>query len=146
MRLLGHGAARSTAHPDLYFQRWIDHDTWPAWSPDTEWVRLDGPARRGTRGVIKPKGAPRAKFVITACEPATSETGAAEYTDTSTLPGATLVFRHIARPSPDGTDLQVDVTMTGPLTFVWARVMGGGFKTSAQADLDRLVTIVEGSQ
>lgn len=42
------------ATPDAYFARWIDHDTWPQWSPDTEWVRLDGPVEVGTRGVLKP--------------------------------------------------------------------------------------------
>ena len=41
---LGRAHAISTASPDAYCARWIDHDTWPVWSPDTEWVRLDGPA------------------------------------------------------------------------------------------------------
>jgi len=32
----------STAAPALYFERWIDHATWPQWSPDTTWARVDG--------------------------------------------------------------------------------------------------------
>ncbi|MEP6462626.1 MAG: hypothetical protein ABJC62_04270 [Frankiaceae bacterium] len=64
---LGRGYATSTATPAAFFARWIDHDTWPEWSPDTEWVRLDGPVEVGTRGVLKPKGGPKAKFVISAC-------------------------------------------------------------------------------
>jgi hypothetical protein len=116
-----------------------DHDTWPAWSPDTEWVRLDGPVAVGTRGVLKPKGGPRAKFVIIACTPGR------EYTDTTLLPGARLVFEHTVQLTEGGSDLSVLVTITGPLALLWARVMGGGFRGSAQTDLDRLVRLVEQS-
>jgi hypothetical protein len=134
---LGHGTATSPAPPAAFFTRWIDHDTWPAWSPDTEWVRLDGPPAVGTHGVLKPKGGPKAKFVISACTPPQ------EYTDTTLLPGARLVFTHTAEPSSEGSALEVLVTIAGPLAFFWAKVMGKGFRESAQADLDRLVALVE---
>ncbi len=134
---LGLGHAISTASPDAYFARWIDHDTWPAWSPDTEWVRVDGPVQVGTRGVLKPKGAPKVKFIISACSPGR------EYTDTTLLPGARLVFQHTVEPAASGTELRVQITMRGPLTFLWSKIMGAGFRESAQADLDRLVRMVE---
>lgn len=136
---LGRGHATSTATPDAYFARWIDHDTWPQWSPDTEWVRVDGPVEVGTTGVLKPRGGPKVKFVISACTPGR------EYTDTSRLPGAHLVFQHTVEPAEHGCELRVRVTMGGPLTFVWSRIMGGGFRESVTADLDRLVRIVEQS-
>jgi len=131
------GTATSTASPDAYFARWIDHSTWPTWSPDTEWVRVDGPVAVGTRGVLKPKRGPKAKFVISECVPGE------EYTDTTQLPGARLVFRHTVEPAGPGSDLHVRITMDGPLAFVWAKIMGGSFRHSAQADLDRLVGLVE---
>ncbi|MEJ7741175.1 MAG: SRPBCC family protein [Nocardioidaceae bacterium] len=137
MTELGRGHAISTASPDAYFARWIDHDTWPAWSPDTEWVRVDGPVQVGTRGVLKPKGAPKVKFIISACSPGR------EYTDTTLLPGARLVFQHTVEPAASGTELRVQITMRGPLTFLWSKIMGAGFRESAQADLDRLVRMVE---
>lgn len=137
MMELGRGHATSTATPDAFFARWIDHDTWSEWSPDTEWVRLDGPVEVGTHGVLKPKGGPKTKFVISACTPGR------EYTDTSRLPGARLVFRHTVEPAAPGCELHVQVTMDGPLAWVWAKILGGGFRESAQGDLDRLVRLVE---
>jgi len=137
MKELGRGRATSTATPDAYFARWIDHDTWPTWSPDTEWVRVDGPVAVGTRGVLTPKRGPKVKFVISACVPGQ------EYTDTTRLRGARLVFQHTVEATKDGSDLRVLVTIDGPLAFLWARVMGGGFRDSAQADLERLVRVVE---
>lgn len=137
MKELGTGFASSTASPEAFFARWVDHDTWSAWSPDTEWVRVDGPVRVGTRGVLKPAGGPKVKFVVSACDPGR------EYTDTSLLPGARLVFQHLVEPTATGSDLSVRVWMEGPLSGLWAKVMGAGFRESAQADLDLLVALVE---
>ncbi|MGL5825246.1 MAG: SRPBCC family protein [Nocardioides sp.] len=127
----------STAPAAAFFARWIDHDSWPHWSPGTRWVRLDGPAALGTTGRLKPTGGPAVRFTITAFTPNR------EYTDTSRLPGATLVFEHVAEEGDHGTRLSVRVTMAGLLAPGWARIMGGGFRESAQADLDRLVALVE---
>ncbi|MET3922101.1 SRPBCC family protein [Arthrobacter sp. UYEF20] len=134
---LGRGHAVSTASPDSYFALWTDHATWASWSPDTEWVKLDGPVRTGTRGTMKPKGGPRTRFVISVCRPGE------EYTDTTLLPGAQLVFRHTAEARSNGTVLDVLVTVSGPLAFIWAKTLGAGFRDSAQADLDRLVGLAE---
>ncbi|MBA3783891.1 SRPBCC family protein [Nocardioides sp. InS609-2] len=134
---LGTGRATSTAEPQAYFERWVDHDSWPAWSPDTEWVRVEGPVRTGATGRLKPKGGPRVRFTISACEPGR------EYTDTTRLPGATLVFQHTAEATASGTELGVRVTLDGPLRHVWALVMRSGFEKSAQDDLDRLIRLVE---
>lgn len=137
MITLGTASATSSAPASAFFERWIDHSTWATWSPDTEWVRVDGPVVLGARGVIKPAGGPRTKFIISALELDR------EYTDTSMLPGARLVFQHLASTTDGVTSLDVSVSVSGPLAFVWAKIMGGGFKDSAQADLDRLVGIVE---
>ncbi len=121
----------------MFFARWIDHDTWSEWSPDSEWVRLDGPVAVGTTGVLKPKGAPKTRFTISALIPDR------EYTDTSRFPGARLVFQHLVNRRDDLTGLDVRVTLDGPLAWFWARVLGGGFRESVPADLRRLVELVE---
>ena len=105
--------------------------------PDTDWIRLDDPVATGTGGRLKPKGGPSVRFVISTCSPPH------EYTDTSHLPGARLVFRHTAARVGDATELHADVSISGPLSRIWALTLGRGFRTSAQADLDRLVRLVE---
>ena len=140
MIVLGSGNATSTASPGAFFSRWVDHDGWPQWSPDTEWVRLDGPVQLGARGVLKPKGGPKVKFFISAL----SEDH--QYADTSVFPGARLIFDHTAIHDGDRTELRAQVTLTGALARVWALILDKGFKDSVQADLDRLVRIVESGQ
>lgn len=137
MMELGTGHATSTAASHEYFTRWVDHASWPQWSPDTDWVRVQAPVRTGAQGLLKPKGGPKVKFVISTCEPDR------EYTDTTLLPGARLVFQHTASQTAAGTDLRVLVTISGPLARLWTLILGKGFRESAQADLDRLVHLVE---
>ncbi|MGC9154882.1 MAG: SRPBCC family protein [Ferrimicrobium sp.] len=132
-------SANSKAQPSAIFARWADHATWSEWDTDTEWVRLMGPVATGTRGVMKSKGAPKIKFFISACVPDR------EYADTTKLFGATLVFAHWVQPNADGggSRLDVAVNIEGPFAFVWARILGRGFKRSVAASLDRLVALVE---
>lgn len=132
-------SAVSALPPAAFFARWVDHSTWAAWSPDTEWVHLNGAVAQGTTGTLKPKGGPRTAFTISTLVPDR------EYTDSSRFPGATLVFQHVAEPSAEGSTLEVCVTLDGPLAWLWARILGRGFRTSVPADLERLVALVEAS-
>lgn len=135
-------SAVSSASPRAFLDRWTDHATWDRWSPDTAWVRVDGPAAVGTTGTLKPTGGPRVRFVISECGEA-ADGRRAVYTDVTRLPGARLDFRHTARAEDDGTRLDVEVSVHGPLARIWALVLGGGFRASAPADLRRLVELVE---
>ena len=137
MRTLAHVTSTSSAEPARFFARWVDHDTWGQWSPDTQWVRLDGPVALGTQGRLKPRSGPTVRFTITGLVPER------EYTDTSRLPGGRLVFQHLVRPLEVGCELEVRVSLSGPLSALWAMVMGRQFATSAPEDLARLITLVE---
>ncbi len=137
MITLGTAQATSSASPEAFFERWADHETWPEWDTDTEWAKVEGEARLGAKGILKPKSGPRVKFTISAFTPGH------EYTDTSKLPGATLVFQHLAVLTEKGTELSAVVTLSGPLAPLWAKIMGGDFKTSVPEGLEKLVEHVE---
>jgi hypothetical protein len=136
MTTLGTAQATSTAAPEHFFARWADMATWSAWNSDTEWARLDGPFVTGSTGVLKPKGGPKVKFVITSV----TET---EFVDVSLLLGAKLTFAHAVRCDGTITTVDVTVSMTGPMAWLWRRALGKGLQSSVQPDLDALVATVE---
>jgi hypothetical protein len=116
-----------------FFERWADMATWPEWNTDTEWVRLDGPFRSGATGVLKPKGGPKTRFVVTSLVPGR------EFTDVSLLIGARLTFQHLVTEESDGrTTVSVRVTIAGPMAFLWNVVLGKGIAGSLSDDLARL--------
>jgi uncharacterized membrane protein len=133
MITLGTAQITSTAPPDAFFERWADMATWPEWNTDTEWVRLDGPFRAGAKGELKPKGAPKVPFRVTALVPGK------EFTDVSSLLGARLTFRHEVSTTPEGaTRVDVTVTLRGPLARIWNLALGKNIAAALQPDLDRL--------
>ncbi|BFU46247.1 SRPBCC family protein [Krasilnikovia sp. MM14-A1004] len=116
-----------------FFERWADMATWPEWNTDTEWVRLDGPFRTGATGKLKPKGGPATRFVITSLVPGR------EFTDVSLLLGARLTFQHLVTVDSSGsTTVTVEVTIAGPLAFLWTAALGKGIAKGLSGDLARL--------
>ncbi|RAG82218.1 hypothetical protein DN069_28825 [Streptacidiphilus pinicola] len=137
MTTIGTTTRISTAAPSAFFGRWADMATWPEWNADTEWVRLDGPFATGGRGVLKPRGGPKTKFVIT-------ELSDRVFTDVSLLAGARLTFRHVVTPTADGgSEVTVTVTLTGPLARLWNVVLGKGIAASLDRDLAALAVAAE---
>ena len=130
----------SAAAPSAFFERWADMATWPQWNTDTEWVRLDGDFVQGATGTLKPKGGPKVRFVIQRLVPGR------EFVDVSRLAGARLTFAHLVTERADGgSDVEVTVTMSGPLRRVWLLVLGSGIRGSVQADLEGLARAAEGA-
>jgi hypothetical protein len=138
MTTIASAQATSTAAPAEFFSHWSDMANWPQWNADTEWVRLDGPFASGSTGVLKPKGGPKVRFVIEQLIPER------EFVDVSLLLGARLRFRHIVTsPAEGGSTVEVTVTISGPLAWLWTRILGGGLRAGLQPDLDRLVALAE---
>jgi Polyketide cyclase / dehydrase and lipid transport len=129
-------SAVSTAPPSAFFARWADMATWPEWNTDTAWVRLDGEFVEGATGSLKPKGGPKVAFTV-------ARLTDHEFVDVSRMPGGRITFAHHIEESQAGTRVDVSVDIDGPLGFVWRRILGGGFRSSLQADLDRLVATAE---
>ncbi|RJO79899.1 hypothetical protein D5S18_01110 [Nocardia panacis] len=137
MTQIGTAQTTTTIAPAAFFAKWADMGTWHEWNLDTEWARLDGPFAEGSTGVLKPKGGPRTKFVITKL---TDD----EFIDVSKLPGARLIFAHRVETAGEHTTVTVTVTMEGPLAFLWARILGGDIAKTLQHDLDGLVEAAAG--
>jgi len=137
MTTIARASATSAAPASAFFARWADMDTWPEWNTDTAWVRLDGPFREGATGTLKPKGGPKVRFAVTRLDDE-------HFVDVSRMPGGRVTFAHTVSATADGrTRVEVTVAIDGPLGFVWRWILGDGFRSSLQPDLDGLVTTVE---
>ena len=113
-------------------------DTWPEWDEAVRWVRRDGPFAEGTTGTLKPKGGPKVSFVIVTIR------DGREFTDRSTMLGATLTIRHLVTVGDDGlTGVDIEVSIDGPLARVWKVLIGKGIAGSTPAGLRRLVEVAE---
>ncbi|MDQ2748850.1 MAG: SRPBCC family protein [Actinomycetota bacterium] len=108
----------TNATPAQLWERYVDPTTWPEWDHELEWVRVDGPFAVGTAGVLKPAGGPKTKFRLA------EVTEHASFTDVNRLPLATMTFGHRIEPTATGSRFTHHVTITGPLSPLFARVIG----------------------
>lgn len=84
------------AKKEAVWKLWSDVPNWPKWDDGLEWCRIDGPFAVGSKGELKPEGAPKVRFIMTDVRPMES------YSDLSFLPLTQLIFTHTMECLPNG--------------------------------------------
>ncbi|BDC48030.1 hypothetical protein F183_A03460 [Bryobacterales bacterium F-183] len=91
---------------------------WASIDENIEYIRMEGAAQPGNEFVLKPKGGPRLRFRIGAFEPPH------RYSDICKLLLAEMETVHSFTPDGNGTTIDVEIRVRGPLYWLWARVAG----------------------
>lgn len=108
------------ASPESIWALWSDVTSWPAWDGGVERATLRGPFEPGTKGTLKPRGAPAMLFALTDVRPA------AGFADVTRLPFSRMHFEHEAVRAGDRTRLTHRVTIRGLTTPLFSRLIGRG--------------------
>jgi hypothetical protein len=127
----------TAATPAQLWSRYTDCGSWPEWDVETESVTLDGPFATGTTGTIKPVGAPKAKFRMA------EVTKDVSFSDVTKLPLAKMHFTHNIESADDGTRFTHHVTITGPLSPLFGRVIGKKVAAGLPTAMRRLGELAE---
>jgi len=132
-------SAVSKATPEAVWSLW-QTSNWTKWDPALEWVRLDGAFQAGPRGELKPKSGPKTKFTVLRVDPNRG------FADRSHLPLTHLDFTHEVVPLEDGTvKITHTATFSGPLAFLFSRIIGKGIKAGLPGALQKLAALAEGA-
>lgn len=82
---------------------------------------------------MRPTSGPAAKFSVTTFEPNSV------FTNTSSLPGAKLIFEHLVTPTPEGAAIEVTVGVAGFLAPLWQRILGKSLGNAARSSVTGLL-------
>lgn len=121
---------QTKAKPAAIFALWADVDHWADYDKGIEWAKLTDRFATGGHCIIKPKGGPKVKATILVVEPNR------RFIDISHLIGAKLKFDHIITQHTDKTTVSIEMTLIGPLSWLWAKILG----KNQQADLEESTT------
>lgn len=91
---------------------------WPEWDRGLEFTRIDGPAREGSRFVLKPRGGPRVKMSIEELH------SPSRMVDVAHLPLAKLRTSHEFLQSGSQTTVRFSIQISGLLGLLWRKVVG----------------------
>ncbi len=130
-------SAMGQAPPEAIWRLWADVGNWKEWDPGVEDSSIDGPFAQGTRYKLKPKGGPKVTAVLTEVRPGEG------FSDHTRLPLANLDFFHEMERVGEGTRVSHWAEISGPLSFVFARLMGRSFEKGLPETVRNLARLAE---
>ncbi|UPY77158.1 polyketide cyclase/dehydrase and lipid transport [Leptospira weilii] len=114
-----------------------DVSNWKAWDHEIEESFLNGEFKVGSKGMLKPKGGPKTWFRL--MEVRDKEL----FSDLTNLPLCKLEFRHELFSTNSGTKFVHTVTFSGPLSFLFSRVIGNKIRKELPGAMKNLAKLAE---
>src|SRR5437667_5465992 len=121
--------------PTALYRAITDVNNWSKWDTGLEYTRLEGDVKPGTAFVLKPKGGPKVRMMIDEVRPHV-------LVDTAHLLGAKMRTTHEYVQQGNQTTIRLGIEVTGPLGFLWRKVVGEKQIKEAPAQLAAFVTYV----
>lgn len=94
-----------------------DINNWSSWDQGVEFAELEGKFEQGNYFMFQPKGGPKLKIQIV------EATENKSFTDFTQFPLAKMYGAHTFEETPEGLKLTTTMTVTGPLGFLWRKLV-----------------------
>lgn len=130
----------TTASSEAVWKLWTDVSGWPSWDEGIASVTIDRELSVGARGKLKPTGGPAFPFEVTEVE------DGRRFTDVTRLPLARLTFEHELRDEDGAVVIHQHISIDGPLTPLWKRVIGKGLEQDVPGTMRSLASAAEAGQ
>lgn len=120
---------------DVIWKLWTDVNKWPTWHGDLESCKMEGPFVVGNHFMLKPKGIKPFKITLTEVEEGR------RFTDCTPFFGAKMYDTHEVEEIAEGLRLTNRLVVTGPLKFVWVKLVAQNVADSVPQEMDALVKL-----
>ena len=117
---------------------WTDVNNWPQWHGDLDSCTMVGPFKVGNHFMLKPKGMGAVKIVLTDIQPGI------QFTDCTQFFGAKMLDTHSMVETPEGLILSNKLVVTGPLKWLWIKLVARKVADSVPDEMDALVKVARG--
>jgi len=116
---------------------WADVNNWPNWDKELEYCKMESDFVERANFILKSKGGPKVK--ITLSKVVTNK----EFTDYCRFFGATMYDAHELEETPEGLRIINTITVTGPLGFLWVRLVAKNVANAVPFQMDALVNLAK---
>ena len=127
----------TTATTEKVWQLWSNVSEWNHWDFDIKSSSIEGALTEGAKGFLIPTKGPKSKFEITECTPLKS------FTATSSLPLCKMKIIHYIMEGEKEIKITHKVVMSGPLSFLFSKVIGSNLEKGLPETLKNLVALAE---
>ncbi len=124
---------------EVIWQLWTDVNHWPQWHGDLDYCKMEESFAVGNHFMLKPKGASAVKIEITELEEGR------RFTDCTTFFGAKMYDTHEVEETKEGLMLTNTLVVTGPLKFLWIKLVAQHVADSVPQEIDALIELAKKS-
>ncbi len=114
---------------------WIDVNHWAQWHEDLDYCKIEGPFVVGNHFMLKPKGVSAVKIELTEVEEGW------KFTDCTRFFGAKMYDTHALEETKEGLRLINTVVVTGPLKFLWVKLVAQNVADTVPQHMEALVDL-----
>jgi hypothetical protein len=125
------------ATPEALWERWADVSNWPEQDDSLQSASINGPFAVGSVITLKPKGSPTVKVQLI------EVTKLKSFSSTGQLPLAKLQFDHKVKSDAGKIEFTQSVTISGPLAWLFSRLMGNTMSTNLEARMTKLAKLLD---
>jgi hypothetical protein len=112
---------------------WADVNQWHTWQADLEYAKLDGEFKQGNVFRLKPKGGPNVNIELVKVEPDSI------FVDLTKFPLAKMYGSHEFIEHGEELEIKTTMSISGPLSFVWRKIVAEGVASSLRAQTESLI-------
>lgn len=133
-----HSLSFEGVRPEQVWKVWSDVNQWHTWQPDIEYARLEGAFETGQIFKFRPKGGPELGIELTEVKPLVG------YADLTRFPLAKMLDSHEIVDHGDHIEIQNTLTVSGPLSFLWRKLVAEDVAASIAGQTRNLVERARG--
>ncbi len=122
-------------NPESIWHAWTDINNWHVWNPGIEYCKLEQPFAVNSYFTLKPIGTPALKLQLVEVDKNH------KFTDCTFLFGAKMFGMHELKVESDGIRLTTTMSITGPLGFLWCKLLGEKIAAKAAEKTEALVAL-----
>lgn len=111
------------------WQLFADVNNWQTWDQGIEYARMNGKFEKGNYFTLRPKGGPDVKIEL--YEIIQNK----RFTDLTRFPLAKMYGDHELEETADGLKITTTMTVTGPLGFLWRKLVAQKIVDNLAADM-----------
>ena len=119
---------------DIIWDLLTNVNHWSQWHDDLDYCHMEGPFVVGKHFMLKPKGMKAVKIVLT-------EITETSFTDCTSFFGAKMYDTHICESVPDGVKLTNTLFVTGPLQWLWVKLVAQNVANTVPLEMEALITL-----
>jgi hypothetical protein len=119
---------------EAIWQAWADVNNWPQWDNELEYCDMKADFSKGNQFILKPKGGPKILLFLSEVIPNY------KFIDRCKFFGAIMSDAHELEDTVAGVRITNTITVTGPLSFLWANLVA---KNVAKGVPEQTTNLVE---